>query len=263
MAASDASVPIVDREARPAPVHRITRDDLRQALRQGVDDFAQKPSHIVFLVIIYPIVALILSRLTFGYEVLPILFPLAAGFALLGPVAAIGLYEFSRRRERGLPLSWVHAVGVVRSPAIRAIVGLGAVLAVLFLLWLLVAWLIFEATLGTAPQSVGGFLGAVFGTGAGWTMIVVGNGVGFLFAVVALAISWISFPMIIDRHVDALTAVATSLRAVRKNPVSAATWGIVVVIGLVLGSIPFFVGLAITLPVLGHATWHVYRKVVG
>jgi uncharacterized membrane protein len=154
-------------------------------------------------------------------------------------------------------------VGVLRSPAIRAILGLGAVLAVLFLLWLAAAWGIFAATLGDAPDSIGGFVGTVFGTADGWTMILIGNAVGFLFAAAVLAISWISFPMIIDRHCDAISAVETSLRAVRKNPVSAATWGLIVAGGLILGSIPLFVGLAIVLPVLGHATWHVYRKVVA
>jgi uncharacterized membrane protein len=263
MATKDATAPILDSQAQPAPVRRVTQDDLKQALRHGLDDFMQKPSHIVFLVVIYPVVALVLSRLTFGYEVLPILFPLAAGFALLGPLAAIGLYELSRRRERGQDLSWQHAVGVLRSPAIRAILGLGAVLAVLFLLWLAAAWGIFAATLGDAPDSIGGFVGTVFGTADGWTMILIGNAVGFLFAAAVLAISWISFPMIIDRHCDAISAVETSLRAVRKNPVSAATWGLIVAGGLILGSIPLFVGLAIVLPVLGHATWHVYRKVVA
>lgn len=260
--ANHATAPIVDSHVRPLPVRKIARADLWEALRRGRDDFLHKPSHIVFLVVIYPIVALLLSRLTFGYGMLPILFPLVAGFALLGPLAAIGLYELSRRREQNLEVSWQHALGVLRSPAIRGIVALGVVLAAIFLLWLVVAWAIFEATLGTAPASIGGFLSAVLGTAEGWSMILVGNAVGLLFASLVLSISWVAFPLMIDRHVDALTAVETSLRAAAKNPIPAVSWGIIVLAGLAVGSIPLFVGLAVTLPILGHATWHLYRKVV-
>lgn len=262
--ARDATMPVEDaREHQQVFVRQITRDDLRDALDKGAHDFFQKPSHVIFLAAIYPIVALVLSRLTFGYEVLPILFPLAAGFALLGPVAAVGLYELSRRREKGEHPSWWHAVGVIQSPAIKGILGLGAVLAAIFVVWLAVAWGIFEATLGATPNSLTGFLGAVFGTSEGWAMILIGNAVGAVFALAVLMIAWISFPMIVDKHVDALTAAKTSLRAVVGNPVPAITWGLIVAVGLVLGSLPLFVGLAIVIPVLGHATWHVYRKLVS
>jgi uncharacterized membrane protein len=262
--AREATMPMEDaREHQRVFVRQITPDDLRDALDRGAHDFFQRPTHVVFLVAIYPVVALVLSRLTFGYEVLPILFPLAAGFALLGPVAAIGLYELSRRRELGQQPSWYHAFQVLRSPAIKSIVGLGAILAAIFVAWLAVAWGIFAATLGDVPSSIGGFLSAVFTTAEGWTMMVVGNLVGAVFALAVLAISWVSFPMIIDQHVDVATAVKTSLRAVVGNPVPAVTWGLIVALGLILGSLPVFVGLAITLPVLGHATWHVYRKLVS
>ena len=187
--AREATMPMEDsREHQRVFVRQITRDDLRDALDKGAHDFFQKPTHVVFLVAIYPVVALVLSRLTFGYEVLPILFPLAAGFALLGPVAAIGLYELSRRRELGQQPSWYHAFQVLRSPAIKSIIGLGLILAAVFVLWLAVAWGIFAATLGDVPPSITGFLGAVFTTTEGWTMMIVGNLVGALFALVVLAV---------------------------------------------------------------------------
>lgn len=243
-------------------VRRITAADLMDALAKGLDDFKEKPSHIVFLGIIYPIVALFLFRLTFGYEVLPLFFPLVAGFALIGPLAAVGLNELSRRREQGLEVAWRHAFGVVKSAQIRAILALGAVLVVIFLVWLGVAMAIYDATLGALPASVGDFAGRLFGTAEGWTLIIVGNGVGFLFALVVLIISAVSFPLLIDRPVGALTAVRTSVRAFATNPVPMALWGLIVAGGLVLGCIPLFVGLAIVVPVLGHATWHLYRKTV-
>lgn len=244
-------------------VRRIGAADLGVALRKGLDDFWAKPSHIVFLGIIYPLVALFLSRLTFGYDILPLLFPLAAGFALIGPLAALGLYEISRRRERGEEVSWRDAFRVVRSPNIGAITRLGLVLAAIFLAWLGVAMAIYHQTLGAQPESLGAFTNRLFTTSEGWTLILVGNGVGFLFAVLALTISVVSFPMLIDRPVGAWTAVRTSTRAVLANPVPMLLWGLIVAAALVIGSVPLFVGLAIVVPVLGHATWHLYRRTVA
>jgi uncharacterized membrane protein len=254
-------------ETRPsataAAVNRITTDDLKTALSKGWDDFRQKPSHLFVIYLVYPVIALVLSRLVFGYEVLPLLFPLAAGFALVGPIAAIGLYELSRRREAGDAMEWRHAFAVVKSPAIRGIETLGLMLALLFVAWLGAAMAIWNLTLGGyVPASVGGFLATVVGSGAGWTLIVVGNAVGAVFALAVLTISVVSFPMMLDRHCDAVTAVKTSVKAVRTNPGPMLAWGGIVAGGLVLGSIPAFVGLAIVLPVLGHATWHLYRATV-
>lgn len=243
-------------------IRSISRADLIDALRRGRADFMAKPSHAVFLCIIYPLVALIASRLTFGYEVLPLLFPLCAGFALVGPVAALGLYELSRRRENGEAPKWSHALEIRHSPAMRPIVHLALVLVGFFLLWLVVAQVLYSLTLGSNPSSVGGFLGQLFGTAEGWVLIFLGNGIGLIFAIVVLAISVVSFPMILDRHVDAATAVRTSVRTVTTNPVAMATWGLIVAGSLVAGAIPAFVGLAIVVPILGHATWHLYRKAV-
>ena len=102
----------------------------------------------------------------------------------------------------------------------------------------------------------------MLGTGAGWTMIIVGIGVGFLFALLVLAVSVVSFPLLLDRNVGIGTAVTTSIRVVATNPAVMALWGLIVAAGLVVGSLPLFVGLVVILPVLGHATWHLYRKVV-
>lgn len=253
----------VQAEAGLPEIRNLTFDDLRQVLAKGRDDFLAKPSHMVFLSIIYPLVALIASRLTFGYEILPLLFPLCAGFSLVGPVAAIGLYEISRRREHGETPSWYHAVNVVRAPGIKAVGGVAAVLAVLFLAWLLAAQLIYSATIGGPPGSVGAFLGALLTTGAGWTLIIVGNLVGLLFAVAVLTVSVVSVPMILDRNCTASAAIQTSVRAVRSNPMAMGAWGLIVAGLLVLGAVPAFVGLAVTVPVLGHATWHLYRRTVA
>jgi uncharacterized membrane protein len=253
-----------DTRHAPLPaVRTIGLADLRDVLARGIADFAAYRTDVVFLCIVYPVVGLVLASLAFGHGMLPLIFPLASGFALIGPVAAVGLYEMSRRREQGVDITWADAFGVVRAPAFGAILVLGLVLLAIFLLWLAAAYAIYLATLGPEmPASVGAFVRAVFTTAEGWTMIIVGVGVGFLFAVLVLTISVVSFPLLLDRDVGLYTAVATSVRAVMANPGPMAVWGLIVAGGLLIGSIPLFLGLIIVMPILGHATWHLYRKLV-
>jgi len=248
----------------PLPtVCRIKAADLRDVLIRGLGDFGAYRTDVIFLCLIYPVVGIVLAWLTFGYEMLPLLFPLASGFALIGPVAAVGLYEMSRRREQGIRITWADAFGAISSPAFGAILVLGLVLLAILLLWLLAANVIYEFTLGPEPPvAIAAFAREVFTSGAGWTMIVVGVGVGFLFALLVLTISVVSFPLLLDRDVGLDAAVRTSIRAVAANPGPMAVWGLIVAAGLVIGSIPAFLGLIFVMPVLGHATWHLYRKVV-
>jgi len=245
-------------------VRRIGVADLKRALALGIEDFKAMPSHAFFIVLIYPVLGLVLARLTFGYDVLPLLFPIMSGFALVGPFAAVGLYELSRRRERGRELSWTHVSRVLRSPAIGSIVALGVLLLVIFLLWLAAAQGLYRAVFGgSAPASVPAFLHDVFTTREGWILIALGNVVGLVFSAAVLAISVVSFPLLLDRNVSAATAVRTSIRAVAANPGVMALWGAIVAVCLILGFLPLFLGLAVALPVLGHSTWHLYRRVVA
>ena len=248
--------------AQPS-IRRIGFADLKDALLKGVDDFIAMPTHAMFLCAIYPIIGLVLARLAFGYSVLPLLYPLASGFALVGPLAALGLYELSRRREAGLEAGAVHSLDVVRSSSIGAICTLGILLLLIVGVWIAFANAIYIADFGYAPPaSFGSFMRDVLTTSAGWNLIIIGNGVGFCFAVVVLTISVVSFPLLLDRDVGAAVALLTSIRAVVENPLTMAAWGLTVAVLLALGSLPFFLGLPIVLPVLGHATWHLYRKVV-
>lgn len=244
-------------------VRRIRTSDLRVVLMRGLADFEAYRSDVIFICLIYPLVGILLAWLSFGYHFLPLLFPLASGFALLGPVAAVGLYEMSRRREQGHRIGWIDAFGVVRSPGFGAILVLGLVLLAIFVLWMLAAAVIYQLTLGPEPPlSITAFARDVFTTSPGLRMIAVGVGVGFLFALLVLAISVVSFPLLLDRDVGLYGAVSTSIRAVAANPGPMAVWGLIVAGGLVIGMIPAFLGLIIVMPVLGHATWHLYRKVV-
>lgn len=244
-------------------IARIGAADLGLALRAGWQDFRADPTHYVFLCAFYPVVGLILARFASGAGSVALLFPLVAGFALLGPFAAVGLYELSRRRATGQPVAWWHAFDVFRAPGFPEILKLGLALAALFVLWLIAAEALYLLTLGpVAPASFRALLTAVFATRAGWVLLLAGNGVGFCFAVAALTMGVVSFPMMVDRGVSVGVALATSVAAVRANPAAMAGWGLIVALSLVAGSVPFLFGLAVVIPVLGHATWHLYRRVV-
>ena len=250
--------------AAPPVIRTIGLPELHRALQRGWEDFKAVPSHAIILCIIYPVLGLMLARAVHGYSVLPLLFPLAAGFALLGPFAAIGLYEMSRRRERGEQATAWDALEVVRSPSFGAMIGLGVLLLALFVTWVATAQAIYIAAFGYAGATgFSDFAERVLTTSQGWWLIVVGCGVGFLFALVALCISVVSFPLMLDRHAGAGDAMVTSLRAVARNPVPMAAWGLIVAVLLVAGTLPAFLGLAVVIPLLGHATWHLYRKVIA
>ncbi len=262
MADPDADRREAERQTSVA-VSRLGLADLRWALARGLEDFGASRTDVIFLCVIYPLVGLLLARLAFGYEMLPLVFPLASGFALIGPFAAIGLNEMSRQREQGLHAGWAEALGVFRSPSIRAIILLGAILVIMFLFWLVLAQAIYDLTLGPLPPaSVASFVHDLIHTRAGWTMALVGTGVGFVFAAVAMTISVVSFPMLLDRPVPLETAMRTSINVVRRNPLTMAVWGLIISAGLVIGSIPLLLGLIFVMPVLGHATWHLYRRAV-
>ena len=256
----------------PLAIRRITVGDVLTSLRQGLDDFRDSRAHLILLALIYPALGLVLGRIASGAEALPLIYPLVSGFALLGPFAAVGLYEMSKRREAGKPVSWGTAFDVLHSPQRGAILLLGLLLGALFVLWLYAAAAVFEATLGRqamATAASGAWLHAVFTTRAGWALLIVGNGVGFLFAAAALILGVVSFPLLVDRPLAATAALQASVAlrasaaAVWANKLPMAVWGAVVAAGLIAGSIPLLVGLAVVMPILGHATWHLYRKLIA
>jgi uncharacterized membrane protein len=246
-------------------VRRISTSDLYYALARGYDDFAAFPSYAVFLCVIYPLLGILLIGLTLGnsLSLLPLAVPIAAGFALVGPVAAIGLYELSRRREAGLDSSPSHVFDVLHSPSLGAIITLSVLLMAIYLIWLVVAYALYIVIFGySSPASIEQFITDWLTTPRGWTLIIARWGIGFLFAALVLSISAISFPLLLDRDVGAAAAMHTSLRVMAANPLPMALWGLIVAALLVIGSIPFFVGLAVVMPLLGHATWHLYRRTV-
>lgn len=245
-------------------VRHIGVADVIDTLKLGIADFMAKPSHYVFVVVIYPIIGLSLFIWASDNNALQLIYPLVTGFALLGPLAAVSLYEISWRRELGLDASWIHAIRVWKSPAISAIVEISAFLLVLFLAWLCTAQLLYLWLYGTQePASLTKFLADVISTRKGWALILMGNGIGFFFALVSLSTTVVAFPLLLECEVSASTAIKTSVTAVLENPVPMLLWGLIVGVVLFLASLPFLVGLIVALPVLGHSTWHLYRKVVA
>jgi uncharacterized membrane protein len=252
-------------QVRTVPeVRHIGLADLRNALVKGLEDFAALRTDVIFLCVIYPVIGLVLTRLASGHHLLPLVFPLASGFALIGPFASVGLNELSRRREQNLTTNWADNFAVLRSPALGQILLLGIALIAVLVAWLIAAQVIYDATLGPdEPISIGAFTRDVFATTGGWTMIVLGVGVGFLFALLVLTISSIAFPMMLDRNVPVDVAIRTSVRVAMTNKRIMATWGVIVAGLLIIGSIPALLGLVVVMPVLGHATWHLYRAAVA
>lgn len=245
-------------------VRNIDGGDIRAALRKGSEDFAALRSDVIIAVALYPVIGFVLAVWAFNTGQVHLLFPLVAGFPLVGPVAAVGLYEMSRRREGGEPADWGAALGTLTGRVMGPVLMLGLLLAVVFVVWLFAAHGIWAATLGPDPQgSLSAFLHEAFTTNEGWRMILAGLATGFVFAAVVLCISLVSFPMLIDRPVGVPVALATSIAVARRNPAPTALWGLIVALSLLLGMIPFFAGLIVVLPILGHATWHLYRRAVA
>ncbi len=244
-------------------IRKIGVKDIWQALKEGFDDFNAKPSFGVFLCVFYPLFALLLTLFLIGQNLVYLAFPMVAGFTLLGPVVSVGLFEMSRRRERGLDVTWSSAFDFVHSSSFASIAALSVVMVLLYVAWLFMAQYIYFGLFGAVPpDSISDFATQVLTTRQGGALLFYGTLVGFIFAVTAMAISVVAFPLLLDRKVSAMTAVSISIKTVTSNTLMMAVWGLIVVVLLAAGSILFLVGLAVVLPVLGHATWHLYRKLV-
>lgn len=243
-------------------IRKISLDDLWQSLRQGYDDFGAKPSSIPLSILFYSLFALIITLFAFGEELRYLAFPMVAGFTLLGPLVAMVFFEISRRRERGQDLRWSSALRFIHTYSFAPILAMSILMTVLYVAWLFMAELIFFSTFDTMPATLSAFINELFTTRHGGALIFYGNFVGFLFAFAAMAMSVIAFPLALDKPVTSMTAISVSIRAFTANVYVLAVWGMVVVAMLTVGAALFLIGLSVALPVLGHATWHLYRKII-
>lgn len=235
--------------------------DLGAALAAGWGDFRAHPVFGLFFAAIYVGAGMFLYFALFTRGEVAWLVPAAAGFPLLAPFAAVGLYEVSRRREAGLPMSWKSILGSLRGHGDEQILSMGVIVFVAFGFWIMLAHGIFAIFL--AESGIGAEPLEVLRSDAGIMMLAVGSFVGALLALAFYAITVISLPMLVDREVDFLTAIIVSLATVRSNTFVLFTWAILIAISLFVAMLPLFLGLLVILPVLGHATWHLYRRAVG
>ena len=255
--------PAAEAAAPEIPVRTLSASDLNLSLREGWKDFLSMRGDLIFVGLLYPLIGTVTAAVTLGWDLWQLFFPIAAGISLMGPLVAVGFYELARREEAGLHSNWSHFFDFVKRPSADGLGAVAALLVLIFGLWMAAAQALFAALWGmTAPDSIGAFLTRLFTTTEGWTLIVAGNLIGAVFAVLVLAISFVSLPMLVDCNVEARTAVDTSIRAFRENKWLMIRWGLTVGFLLVLGSIPLFIGLAVVLPWLGYATWHLYTHVV-
>ncbi|MGY6549804.1 MAG: DUF2189 domain-containing protein [Roseinatronobacter sp.] len=232
--------------------------DLKAALNAGLADFKAAPAFGLFFALVYVLGGL---GLWFGLGAAgqPVWFiPIAAGFPLFAPFAAVGLYEVSRRREAGEPLSWGPVLGALRGKGDGQLALMAVGVLLVFGFWIILArgiFAIFMARSGIGFESLG-----LLWSFSGVSMLLLGSLVGAAVALVLFSITVISLPMLLEREVDFVTAMITSVETVRENPRTMLTWAAIIAGLLIAAMIPAFLGLFFVLPVLGHATWHLYRR---
>lgn len=250
--------------APPVPeVRKLGIGDLRAALAGGWRDFAAAPLYGLFFASVYVLGGwLIVWALTAKGQMWWTL-PAAAGFPILGPFIACGLYEVSRRREAGIALSWRAVLGVILRQKDRQIPSIAVVIVVFFLFWNFLAHMIFALFLGLSTMTNISSSFEVFLTPNGMLMLAVGTVVGSVFAGVLFALTVVSLPLLLDRELDFVTAMITSVAVVLNNPGVMLVWGLMIALLLFAGMAAGFVGLFVALPVLGHATWHLYRRALA
>ena len=250
-------------KSRPIPVRKISDEDLRWSLRQGLEDFRAMRGDIFFAGLIYTVIGLAAVVMTSSRPLIPFFFPVVAGVGLLGPVAAVGFYELALKRERGEHVHWFNFLDVRKRPSVDDMGIVAGLLLAIFALWLIVAGVLYATLFGwSTPTDLVGFFTMVLTTANGWLLVIAGAIVGAIFGWLVLAISVVSLPMLVDCDVTASEAVSTSWRAAHANKGEMIRWGLIVLGLLVLGSIPLFVGLAFVLPWLGYSTWHLYTRLV-
>lgn len=243
-------------------IRSISADDVYGALALGWADFRAAPRFGLFFGGIYALVGIVIFLQLWVWERPLWIVPLALAFPLIGPFVAIGLYEVSRRRELGLPLDWAGILGVVWNQRSRQMPSMAFVVLTGFMVWIFAAQLIVALFLGSMSGAVYSDPDAILNSNGGMGMLAVGTLVGGGIAGFLFAITAVSLPMLLERDLDVVTAMVASFQVVVRNPHAMLNWAWIVGASLLVAMVPMFLGLFIALPVLGHATWHLYRKAI-
>jgi uncharacterized membrane protein len=252
---------------QPAPPPQVARDltwvDLTRALTAGWRDFLAMPQFGLFFGGFYVIAGIAIGWVTITGGELTWLIPAIAGFPLVAPFIAVGLYEASRRRAAGDVPSWRAVLGALRGHDDDQILSMGVIVFVAFSFWMIIAHAIFAVFMAESGMSAGGGGAlAAFLAPAGLAMLAVGSAVGAVMAFAFYAMTVISLPMLVERKVDFLTAIITSIKVVRGNFAVMLGWAAIIAALLFVAMLPGFLGLLVALPVLAHATWHLYVRAV-
>lgn len=238
-----------------------TLTDITSSLRQGLRDFLATPLTALFFASFYVIAGLLMGWITYTTGQTFWLVLAVMGFPLVGALAAVGFYEVSRRRLENEPLNFGSIARTTWAFKNEQLPWLAAIIVVIFLFWFFLGHMIFALFLGLSPMTnISSSLG-VFLTSQGLTMIAFGSAVGAVFAVLVFSLSVLGMPMLIDRDVDFMTAMLSSISAVMQAPVLYLMWGAFIGVVTLLSMLPSFLGLFISMPILGHATWHLYKRV--
>ena len=244
-------------------VLRIRAADIAEALGRGLRDFQAMPLYGLMFGALYAAGGVIILLCLTAFGMVYLAYPLAAGFALIGPFVAIGLYELSRRREAGQPISLAGVWSTVKS---RGEIGwMAFVTLFIFVIWMYQVRLLIALLIGlnASFSSLREFLTVVLTTTEGLWFLAIGNAVGAALSLILFSLTVVSFPLLLDRDVDFVTAMITSVRAVVTSPVPLIGWAATIVVLLIVSAIPYFLGFLGTLPVLGHSTGHLYRRIVA
>lgn len=243
-------------------VRALGVDDISAALADGLRDFRAAPAFGLLVGAIYAIGGNVMVAIFASFDMLWLAYPMAAGFALVAPFVATGIYETSRRLARGESTSVFTLIGAVPAHARREIAYMALVTAFGLIVWIYAAGFVYALFFGLRPIDYTGIVDAAVSTPRGVAFLMAGNGIGAVMATVIFSISVVSYPLLLDRDRDFVTAMITSIRVVLAAPMVLLGWGIFVATLLVIAMVPMFLGLVIVLPWLGHASWHLYRRAV-
>lgn len=249
---------------RPDPkVRKIRTADIITALGKGLRDFRRAPQFGLFFGGIYALGGILVLLTASALHMSYLSYPLAAGFALVGPFIACGLYEVSRRLEQDAPLTWGGVLGVIWAQRSREIGWMAFAVLFVLIMWMYQVRLLLALFLGFQSfTSFPEFIDTVISTPEGLMFLLTGHIVGAILSLLLFSLTVISFPLLLDRDRDFITAMITSVRTVATSPLPMIGWGIAVTLTLIVSMVPSFMGLVVTLPILGHTTWHIYRIAV-
>lgn len=251
------------RPARPPEVRALTVADIRQSLAEGAADFARSPGIGLAIALVFVVIGLAITTSLLVLHAPWLIYPFAIGFPLVGPFAAVGFYEVSRQMEAGHQPTLGEVLNVIWAQRRREVSWMAFVMLFMFWVWMYQIRLLMALMLGRMSYAtLDRFADLVLTTNQGWIFLGIGHIEGAALALVLYSITVISIPMLLDREIDFVTAMLTSIRAVLASPLVMLGWGLVVTVAVLAACVPFFLGLLVVLPVLGHATWHLYRRAV-